>query len=115
MLMRSTAVRDGHTISLDAQTVILAAGGVHSPKVLMLSGIGAADHLVEMGLPVIADLPGVGSNLQDHPSIYVSCYMPPDIRAGEHYIGPAGYHPEKLQADMQAAWDREQIKKTEPA
>ena len=85
------AVRDGHSISLDAQTVILAAGGVHSPKVLMLSGIGPADHLVEMGLPVIADLPSVGSNLQDHPSIYVSCYMPPDIRAGEHYIGPASY------------------------
>jgi 5-(hydroxymethyl)furfural/furfural oxidase len=85
------AVRDGNTISLDAQIVILSAGGVHSPKMLMLSGIGPADHLTGFGLPIVADLPGVGANLQDHPSIYVSCYMPPELRSGEEYIGPASY------------------------
>jgi choline dehydrogenase-like flavoprotein len=51
--------------------VILAAGSIGSPQILMLSGIGPADHLREVGVNVKHDLPGVGQNLQDHP--YVVC------------------------------------------
>jgi choline dehydrogenase len=47
--------------------VILSAGAIGSPRLLMLSGIGPAEHLREAGLGVVADLPGVGANLQDHP------------------------------------------------
>jgi choline dehydrogenase len=46
--------------------VILCGGVIDSPKLLMLSGIGPADHLKAVGVPVVADLPGVGQNLQDH-------------------------------------------------
>ncbi|MBK5254865.1 MAG: GMC family oxidoreductase N-terminal domain-containing protein [Vicinamibacteria bacterium] len=46
--------------------VVLCGGVVESPKLLMLSGIGPADHLRAHGLKVIVDLPGVGENLQDH-------------------------------------------------
>jgi choline dehydrogenase len=46
--------------------VVLSAGTVGSPKLLMLSGIGPAEHLAEMGVKVVVDLPGVGENLQDH-------------------------------------------------
>jgi choline dehydrogenase-like flavoprotein len=46
---------------------ILAAGALASPQLLMLSGIGPAAQLRELGIPVAADLPGVGENLQDHP------------------------------------------------
>jgi choline dehydrogenase len=46
--------------------VVVSAGAFGSPKLLMLSGIGPADHLKSVGVPVVADLPGVGQNLQDH-------------------------------------------------
>jgi choline dehydrogenase len=49
-----------------AQEVILSAGTFDSPKLLMLSGIGPADHLRSHGIPIQIDLPGVGQNLQDH-------------------------------------------------
>jgi choline dehydrogenase len=53
------------TIFADAE-VILAAGTYSTPKLLMLSGIGSADELSRHGIEVVADLPGVGKNLQDH-------------------------------------------------
>lgn len=46
--------------------VIVSAGAFFSPKLLMLSGVGPADHLRDVGVAVTADLPGVGQNLQDH-------------------------------------------------
>ncbi len=57
--------------SYAAREVIVSAGVVNSPQVLMLSGIGPADELRTHGLDVVIDLPGVGKNLQDH----VDCVM----------------------------------------
>jgi choline dehydrogenase len=54
-----------------AGEVILCGGAINSPQLLLLAGIGPADHLQEHGIPVVADLPGVGSNLQDHLEVYV--------------------------------------------
>jgi choline dehydrogenase len=51
--------------------VIVAAGAYNSPQLLMLSGIGPADRLAALGVPVVADLPEVGRNLQDHPATYL--------------------------------------------
>jgi len=51
--------------------VIVAASSINSPKILMLSGIGPAEHLRESGIAVVADRPGVGRNLQDHMELYI--------------------------------------------
>ena len=54
-----------------SREVILSAGAIGSPQLLLLSGIGPADQLRSVGVPVAHDLPGVGENLHDHP--YVVC------------------------------------------
>lgn len=51
--------------------VILAASSINSPKLLMLSGVGPAQHLKEHGIAVVADRAGVGQNLQDHMELYI--------------------------------------------
>ena len=54
-----------------AREVIVSAGAIGSPKLLMLSGIGRSDDLRALGIDVVHDLPGVGRNLQDHFDVYV--------------------------------------------
>ena len=55
---------DGEVI--EARQVIVCAGSIHSPAVLMRSGIGAGAQLHELGIEMVADRPGVGANLFDH-------------------------------------------------
>jgi choline dehydrogenase-like flavoprotein len=50
--------------------VLVTSGAIGSPKLLLQSGIGPADHLRAVGVPVVHDLPGVGENLQDHLDVY---------------------------------------------
>lgn len=67
---RATGVeyeRDGRRLVADAAAeVVLSAGAVDSPQLLLLSGIGPAEHLADTGIETVHDLPGVGKNLQDH-------------------------------------------------
>ncbi|XP_051950050.1 choline dehydrogenase, mitochondrial-like [Xyrauchen texanus] len=58
--------------------VILSGGAINSPQLLLLSGVGNADELHKLGIPVTQHLPGVGSNLQDHLELYVQhqCTQP---------------------------------------
>ena len=55
----------------EATELILCGGAINSPQTLMLSGIGPAEHLESFGIDVVADLPGVGQNLQDHLEVYI--------------------------------------------
>ncbi|KAF3426368.1 hypothetical protein E2986_13520 [Frieseomelitta varia] len=60
-------IREGRKHVVHARKeVILSAGAINSPQLLMLSGIGPRQHLQQVGIPVIHDSPGVGQNLQDH-------------------------------------------------
>jgi choline dehydrogenase len=67
--------------------VILAGGAVNSPQLLMLSGIGPADDLRDLGIPVVADSPGVGGNLSDHP-IVTGMWATPRSRGLWEMAGP---------------------------
>ena len=60
------------TIRADRE-VIVSCGAIGSPTLLLRSGIGPADHLERTGVPVVHDLPGVGSNLQDHLNLFTIC------------------------------------------
>ena len=68
-----TYEHNGQPVSASAsKEVVLSAGTINSPQVLMLSGIGPAAHLQELGIPVQHDLPGVGQNLRDHPFVIIA-------------------------------------------
>jgi choline dehydrogenase len=68
---RGVRLVDGTVI--DASWIVLSAGTYGSPPILMRSGIGPADHLRSAELPVRVDLPGVGTNLTDHPGVDIDC------------------------------------------
>ena len=55
-----------------AREVILSGGAINSPHLLQISGVGPADHLQAIGVPVVHDLPGVGANLSDHYVVRIS-------------------------------------------
>lgn len=65
--------------TITADHVILSAGSVHSPKILMHSGIGPAEQLKQHGIRVIVDSPEVGENLQDHPIVPVRATVKGDL------------------------------------
>ena len=73
---------DGWTTLLGRE-ILLCAGAVHSPAILMRSGIGAALALNEVGVTPLVDLPGVGQNLQDHPTVGLHFKLRPGAQAGD--------------------------------
>ncbi len=89
--------------------IVLCAGALETPKLLMLSGIGPQEHLQALSIPVIKDLPSIGSNLQDHPnvSLFFQGKKPVDFRYPQMYgftrCNPALDLPAQ-QADTCFAW-----------
>lgn len=68
---------NGTPRSFDAGQVILSAGSLYTPAILMRAGIGPAAELRAHGIEVIADVPGVGANLQNHPALYFCALLKP--------------------------------------
>ncbi len=65
----------GADIEFRGREIIVSLGGIHSPAMLMRSGIGPADHLRDHGIAVRADLPGVGRNLSNHAILFVAIHL----------------------------------------
>ncbi|MBM3602088.1 MAG: choline dehydrogenase [Alphaproteobacteria bacterium] len=64
--------QNGRTTQARAdREVIVSGGAINSPQLLLLSGVGPADHLHQIGIAVVHDLPGVGANLQDHLELWI--------------------------------------------
>ena len=68
----ATVESGGEMFSAYGDEIVLSAGPIGSPHTLMLSGVGPADHLQSLDIPVLSDLPGVGQNLRDHPQVSVT-------------------------------------------
>ncbi|KQS69186.1 GMC family oxidoreductase [Modestobacter sp. Leaf380] len=91
--LRATGVeyRSGGSVhQVHAEEVVLSGGAINSPQLLMLSGIGPAEHLRAVGVEVRHDLPGVGQGLQDHPLVPTIWH----VRSGKSLFrgeSPAGY------------------------
>ncbi len=60
---------------VQGREMILTCGAIHSPAMLLRSGVGAPDELARHGIGIVAPLPGVGRNLIEHPSVSISCYL----------------------------------------
>jgi len=63
-----------------AERVVLSGGAIHSPAILLRSGIGPANDLRRLGIGVVADLDGVGADLQNHPVVYLATHVAPEAR-----------------------------------
>ena len=69
----------GEKFVAEGEEIVLSAGAIGSPHILMLSGVGPANHLREIQIPVVHDSPGVGQNLRDHPSFPMTWRTKPHI------------------------------------
>ena len=61
----------GERFVVEGNEIVLSSGSIANPQLLMLSGVGPADHLRDMGIPLVHNLPGVGRNFSDHPLIFI--------------------------------------------
>jgi len=107
----------GRLESVTAPQVVLCAGAINTPAILMRSGIGDRAQLSELGIPVQLELPGVGRNLMDHPSVGLWCVPTPGAcTAGEdvhqamlRYTSEAGAHDNDMSLYMLSSVDTRQF------
>lgn len=94
---------NGKKTTLAAKEVIVTAGAVNTPQLLMLSGVGPKSKLTELGIPVVADIPAVGTNLYDHPVAVVMLEVTPEVKTVWQW---AFNETEKVIAEQQYAANR---------
>ena len=95
----------GEVFSVEGGEVVLSGGAINSPQTLMLSGVGPAGVLRDLGIEVVQELPGVGQNLRDHPSVFLlyrTSVGPeddyaPSLQVGMRYTTPGS----RFRNDMQ--------------
>lgn len=68
-------VLDGQRRRIKAGEVVVSSGALHTPAILMRSGVGPAGHLKQHGIDVVANVPGVGENLTDHPHLAIGAHL----------------------------------------
>jgi 5-(hydroxymethyl)furfural/furfural oxidase len=103
-----TAVQSNQRSRFLARETVVSAGAIHSPLLLLRSGIGPKKELAKAGIQVVADRPGVGRNLFNHPAIYLAVHLPRSSKQGRdvNAFGMAmlrysSHHPDCPDGDMQ--------------
>ncbi len=95
----------GEVFTVEADQIILCSGGLRSSHLLLLSVVGPAEHLESFGIPVVRDLPGVGQNLRNHPSVGVQLLAKegvelvtdnPGTRIALRYTSEGSQHPNDM-------------------
>jgi predicted dehydrogenase (TIGR03970 family) len=95
VFVRKIVIEDGRAVGVEVESggkvfrveagrVVLSAGAIRSPQLLMLSGVGPKEHLREFGIPVVRDLPGVGANLMNHLSAQMTFKVKDGISLEAH-------------------------------
>src|SRR6516225_2083919 len=95
VFVRKILIRDGKAVGVEAESggkvfrveagrVVMSAGAIRSPQLLMLSGIGPADHLREFGIPTVHHLPGVGQHLMNHLSAQMTFKVKDGVSLAAH-------------------------------
>jgi len=95
VFVRKIVIKDGRAVGVEAESggqvfhveadrVVLSAGAIRSPHLLMLSGIGPEDHLQQVGIPTVRHLPGVGQNLMNHASVQMTFKVKDGISLEAH-------------------------------
>ena len=87
---RATGVeyrKGGRLHRASGQEIIACGGAINTPQLLMISGLGPRRHLEGLGIPVVADLPGIGQNLQDHLEVYIQHACREPVSMQPHLAG----------------------------
>lgn len=85
----------GRSSLVRAREIVLAAGAYGSPEILLRSGLGPGDHLRAFGIPIVADVPGVGANLHDHPAVQLEFAATEQLRRDLDDFATGGWMPEE--------------------
>ncbi|MBM3225667.1 MAG: mycofactocin system GMC family oxidoreductase MftG, partial [Candidatus Tectomicrobia bacterium] len=81
----------GEVFTIAAERVVLSAGAIRSPQLLMLSGIGPKDQLQQFGIPIVRESPGVGQNLWNHLSAQISFKVKDGVVLGHQHVDAVHY------------------------
>ena len=101
----------GESFVVEGEQIVLSSGTIANAQLLMLSGIGPSDHLQEMGIDLVLDLPGVGQNFSDHPLIFVTASvkenvtldgLAPRLQVGLRYTANGSIRPNDMMMWMQS-------------
>ena len=101
----------GDKFVVEADQIVLSSGTIANPHLLMLSGVGPAEHLRSLGIPVVHDLQGVGRNFSDHPLIFVTARvndgveldgLAPRLQVGLRYTATGSSRPNDMMIWMQS-------------
>lgn len=104
---KAAEVNGGEQIFVANRCVVLSAGAINTPKLLLLSGVGPVQHLADRGISLTAEMPGVGQYLKDHLVVFLSWQVDEEL-AGQPIPGSVVPHPNQDFMNFVVGFDRDE-------